>query len=159
VESEYRILRPDGGIRIVNERAEVIRDAAGNPVRLMGTIHDITELKATEARLRESEERYKLAAQGVGVGLFDWDVATGSTYFTSRVYEILGIGAQELGASITGLFDQFLAEDRAALQRHLDGRFAAQRRRFDYEVRLQETRSGTRWMAIRGLIVYAEERP
>jgi PAS domain S-box-containing protein len=159
VEGEYRVLRPDGEIRTVKERAEVIRDAAGKPVRLMGTIHDITELKATEARLRESEERYKLAAQGAGVGLFDWDVPTGNTYFSSRVYEILGIGAHMLGSSIAGLFDQFLAEDRAVLQRHLDGRFAALRRRFDYEVRLQEPQNGTRWMGIRGLIVYAEDRP
>ena len=159
VECEYRILRPNGEIRTVNERAEVIHDTAGSPIRLMGTIHDITELKATEARLRESEERYKLAAQGAGVGLFDWDVLTGSTYFSSRVYEILGIDARTLGASITGLFDQFLAEDRAALRRHLDGRYATLRRRFDYEVRLQEAQNGTRWMNIRGLIVYAEDRP
>src|SRR6516164_7002682 len=159
VECEYRILRPDGEIRTVNERAEVIRDVAGNPVRLMGTIHDITELKATEVRLRESEERYKLAAQGAGVGLFDCDVATGSTYFSSRVYELLGINALTLGGSIAGLFDQFLPEDRAGLQRHLDSRFAMQWRRFDYEVRLQETQNGTRWMAISGLIVYAEDRP
>ena len=94
VEYEFRILRPDGEIRTVNDRAEVIRDATGRPVGLIGTVHDITELKATEARLRESEERYKLAAQGAGVGLFDWDVPTGSTYFSSRVYEILGIDAE-----------------------------------------------------------------
>jgi signal transduction histidine kinase len=46
-----------------------------------------------------------------------------------------------------------------ALQKHFDSRFAMQRRRFAYEVRLQESQDGTRWMAIRGLIVYAEHRP
>jgi PAS domain S-box-containing protein len=159
VEYEYRIVRPDGEIRSVNERAEAIRDAAGRPDRLLGTIHDITELKATEARLRESEERYKLAAQGTDVGLFDWDVRAASAYFSPRVCEILRIDERTLGTSIAGLFDQFLPEDRTALQQHLDGRFATQRRRFDYEVRLRDTHDGTRWMAIRGLIVYAEDRP
>src|SRR5262249_2140883 len=64
-----------------------------------------------------------------------------------------------LGTTIIGLFDRFLPEDRAALQRHFDSRFTTQRRRFDYEVRLQEAQDGTRWMAISGLIVYAEDRP
>src|SRR5262249_10034788 len=156
VDLEYRILRPDGEVRIVQERAEAVRDSMERPKRLIGTIHDITELKATEARLRESEERYKLAAQGSGVGLFDWNVVTGNTYFSPRVYEILGISEQALGPSIAGLLDQFPPDDRAGLKQHFESRFAAQRRRFDYEVRLQDA---ARWMAIRGLIVYADERP
>ncbi|MEA2782286.1 MAG: hypothetical protein QOK29_3830, partial [Rhodospirillaceae bacterium] len=159
VESEYRIMRPDGEIRTVHERAEATLDGSGRPTGLIGTVHDITELKATEARLRESEERYKLAAQGAGVGLFDWDVLARSAYFSPRVYEILRIGAETLGTSINGLFDRFLPEDRVELQKHFDNRFAMQRRRFSYEVRLQESQDGTRWMAIRGLIVYAEHRP
>ena len=84
VEYEYRIVRPGGEIRVVNHRAEAIRDATGRPTGLIGTVHDITELKATEGRLRASEERYKLAAQGAEVGLFDWDVPTGATYFSPR---------------------------------------------------------------------------
>ena len=159
MEFEYRILRADGEVRVVQERAEAICDSAGRPISFIGTIHDITELKVTEARLRESEERYKLAAQGAGVGLFDWDLLTGKTYFSPRVYEILKVDADGLGTTIIGLFDRFLPEDRAALQRHFDSRFTTQRRRFDYEVRLQEAQDGTRWMAISGLIVYAEDRP
>jgi PAS domain S-box-containing protein len=159
VEFEYRILRPDGAIRNVYERAEATRDSAGRPIRLVGTVHDITELKATEARLRESEERYKLAAQGAEVGLFDWDVLTGAAYFSPRVHEILGIGTEPPCTSITGLFDRFLPEDRAALQQHLDRQFAMQQRRVDYEVRLLDALNGPRWMTVSGLIVYSDGRP
>ncbi|MEJ2672766.1 MAG: diguanylate cyclase [Deltaproteobacteria bacterium] len=44
----YRILRPDGSIRYLQQRTEVSRDAAGNPRRLFGTVQDITELKTLE---------------------------------------------------------------------------------------------------------------
>ncbi|HET7041486.1 MAG TPA: diguanylate cyclase, partial [Gemmatimonadales bacterium] len=48
---EQRIVRPDGTIRMVQSRGLVTRDAAGNPLRVVGTCHDVTERKALEARL------------------------------------------------------------------------------------------------------------
>jgi diguanylate cyclase (GGDEF)-like protein/PAS domain S-box-containing protein len=48
---EHRIVRPDGEVRVVHRRAEVVRDEAGEPVRMHGTVHDITERKALEERL------------------------------------------------------------------------------------------------------------
>jgi PAS domain S-box-containing protein len=156
---EYRVVRPGGEVRIVRERAEPMYDPAGRPVRLLGTIHDITEIKETEAKLRESEERYALAARGADVGLWDWDVAKERVYFSPRVHEILGVGSRMLGTSIDDLYGLIVAEDRAALQQHFDSRFAHHRRRFEFEFRVEGGATGFRWMIIRGLIVYAEGRP
>jgi PAS domain S-box-containing protein len=102
-EFEYRVVRPGGEVRVVYQRAEPIRDSTGRPTGLIGTVHDITELKATEGRLRASEERYELAARGAEVGLFDWDVPTDAAYFSPRDHEILGVNSQTLGASIAAL--------------------------------------------------------
>ncbi len=46
---DHRIVRPDGGERIVHEQAEVARDAAGRPLRMCGTVQDITELRRAQA--------------------------------------------------------------------------------------------------------------
>lgn len=46
---EHRIVRPDGSERIVNERGKVYRDAKGAPVRMIGTVQDITEQKKAKA--------------------------------------------------------------------------------------------------------------
>ena len=49
-EVQYRIRRPsDGQVRWIARRAEFERDAAGKPVRLRGTVQDITERKTLEA--------------------------------------------------------------------------------------------------------------
>ncbi|MFP5213276.1 MAG: PAS domain S-box protein, partial [Acidobacteriota bacterium] len=56
---DHRIGRRDGSERIVHEQAEVTFDHAGRPVRMTGTIQDITERKHAEELLRRSEERYR----------------------------------------------------------------------------------------------------
>jgi PAS domain S-box-containing protein len=51
---EKRYLRKDGAVAWVNVNMTVILDAAGQPVRTMATIEDITERKQLEKALRES---------------------------------------------------------------------------------------------------------
>ena len=66
---DHRIVLPNGTVRIVHEQAEVTFDETGNPIRMLGTVQDITELKnAEEERLRMGaaieeavEERLRLA--------------------------------------------------------------------------------------------------
>ncbi|HET9023152.1 MAG TPA: PAS domain-containing protein [Burkholderiaceae bacterium] len=61
---EYRIVRPDGRIRQVHGRAEVIADADGRPLRMVGTAQDVTEVRATaEALHQTSAELSRRAAE------------------------------------------------------------------------------------------------
>ncbi len=58
-DTECRIVRPDGDVRVVHCRGEVFRDDTGRPLRLAGTILDVTEQKRAEEALRESERVHK----------------------------------------------------------------------------------------------------
>jgi PAS domain S-box-containing protein len=60
-----RIVRPDGEVRHLQSVGEVIRDASGEAVRMLGICQDITDRKIAENALRESEERYRLLVDGV----------------------------------------------------------------------------------------------
>ncbi|HWA61246.1 MAG TPA: PAS domain-containing protein [Caulobacteraceae bacterium] len=59
---EYRIVRPDGRLRWVLSRGDILRDAAGAPVRALGVIIDVTERHAAMERLAESEARFRALA-------------------------------------------------------------------------------------------------
>lgn len=56
---EYRVVRADGSVRWVLNRATAVRDEAGHILRLVGTIQDITGRKRAEDALRQSEARQR----------------------------------------------------------------------------------------------------
>ena len=58
VQLEYRIVRPDGTLRWIWDRAFPIFDDSGKVIRIAGISADITERKEVAEKLRESEDRY-----------------------------------------------------------------------------------------------------
>lgn len=54
VDFEYRIIRPDGRVRRLHSRAELIADAEGRPLRLTGTAQDVTEIRAAAEVLHKT---------------------------------------------------------------------------------------------------------
>jgi len=54
--AEHHIVRPGGSERIVREQATVVRDAGGRPVRMMGTVLDVTEPRRLEDQLRQAQK-------------------------------------------------------------------------------------------------------
>jgi PAS domain S-box-containing protein len=55
-EIEHRIVRADGVLRWVHTRAAVVCDEAGRPVRMVGTLQDISDRRDLEERLRQAQK-------------------------------------------------------------------------------------------------------
>jgi PAS domain S-box-containing protein len=60
---EYRTVRPDGEVRKLFVRANLVRDDAGEPARLVGLAIDVTRRHEIDESLRCSERRYRTFAQ------------------------------------------------------------------------------------------------
>ncbi len=59
-EKEYRIVRPDGTVRVIHSWTNVERGDGERPTRLLGTCQDITDLKLAEQKIREAREQLQL---------------------------------------------------------------------------------------------------
>jgi len=64
--SEYRIVKPDGSIRYVHDRGEISLDGNGTPIRIFGTLQDITDRKLMEEQLLKAKEAAETANRAKG---------------------------------------------------------------------------------------------
>jgi PAS domain S-box-containing protein len=66
---DYRIVRPDGELRMIHARGEVVCDEEGDPVVVQGTCQDVTESRRVEDALRAAEQLFRRAFDDAPIGM------------------------------------------------------------------------------------------
>jgi class 3 adenylate cyclase/PAS domain-containing protein len=139
------------------------RDWSSEEIHVLKTaaalIAGAVESEEAHKRIRLSEERYALAARGANDGLFDWDMASGETFFSPRLHEVLGRKPGSLGSNMDGLINLFVKADGDFLRATLRHKFTRREDTFDVECRHEPVPGETQWIVMRGLIVYEEGKP
>nr|WP_281362861.1 PAS domain S-box protein [Hydrogenophaga aromaticivorans] len=153
---QYRLRDAQGNWRHFRDRSSRIDPADGSPAYVQGIALDITDLveseqalRDSEASLRRSEQRYRLAAASGQV--WDWDLMSDRLSFSDDFWMQLGFepfSAADYRSS--RLADMIHPEDLVlhhdAMRRHLKNREP-----FDLEIRICDAWGEWRWMHVRGL--------
>ncbi|MGH3035510.1 MAG: PAS domain S-box protein, partial [Gaiellaceae bacterium] len=113
---EYRVLHAEGTVRWVLEHGQVVEDSDGN-AWLEGAILDISEQKAAEEAVRESEAKFRAFVETTEEWVWAIDERGVTTYSNPAVERILGYRPEELvgGDSLEHMCD----EDREQVERLL----------------------------------------
>lgn len=88
LDTEFRIVRPDGAVRAIRAFASVQQDDQGNPVRMIGTNWDVTEQREGAERLRAALESLEEAQTVARMGSWSYDLATGKITWSKVLYEL-----------------------------------------------------------------------
>ena len=90
IELEYRIHHPHKGVRHILSRRALHRDAAGQPLHVVGASLDVTETRRAEAALRSANERLELATRTAGIGVWECELGAEDVAWDARMYELYG---------------------------------------------------------------------
>lgn len=153
-EGEYRVQRPNGEYRWIRHRNKCVRDAAGRPIRVAGSISDINDHKQAEEALRKSEERYQLAVAGSNEGMWDWDMRGETFFFSARAQELLGLDPGEPMRPCGEWWPLFAyhADDAKRVKDALSAYLGGAGKYWEVEYRLRHQRTGEwHWYRERGV--------
>ncbi|WEX79161.1 PAS domain S-box protein [Sinorhizobium numidicum] len=154
---EYRIVRPNGEVRIVHSQGDLTRDTSGSPRSMFGTIQDVTERKRVEEALRDSEEQWRAVFENNPTMYFMVDA-------TGTIVSVNPFGAEQLGYTVDELIgrpvqDIFYEADRDAVQRHAAACLEHLGRAMSWELRKIRKNGSMLWVRETARAMLIRRRP
>jgi PAS domain S-box-containing protein len=139
--AELRSARGEGWLRVVQ-----LEEPGGQRQVL---IEDITSRKMAELEWVSTRERFNLAMRATQQGVWDWDLISGTGYFSERYYELLGYALGQLDSTYEAWVELIHPEDRdqmiESIAQHL-----VHRAPYDSECRMRHSSGEYKWFRCLG---------
>ncbi|ABK45895.1 multi-sensor hybrid histidine kinase [Magnetococcus marinus MC-1] len=154
----------EGAVRVITDEVLWHKDGHAFPVeytavpmqkrgKRVGAVvvfRDITQRKADEKRLAESEQRLVLALQGANLGLWDWQAETGSLITNDIWSAMIGYTKEALDARYGNTFERWLAlvhaDDLPETQQRLEAHLRGETEEFRAEYRMLTESGEWKWI-------------
>lgn len=150
--AEYRIAKVDGDICTLRSMGGVLYKD-DKPHLLRGTTFDITKHKAKMHGISVEREQWEFVIKALGLGLWTWNIETGTTTRNVTHAEIFGYDLQKKPTwSLLEFLDHIVPEDRARVELIIT---EAQnlRREHRFDCRIQRTDGAVRWVSVAGKLI------
>jgi PAS domain S-box-containing protein len=125
----------------------------GQLQHLIAVATDITERKKLENTLKESEFRWKYALEGAGDGLWDWNMADNTVFFSRHWKEMLGYAVDDIGTSPDEWEKRIHPDDKARTRQVLDDYLAGITPAYAIEHRVLCKDGSYLWILARGITI------
>jgi two-component system sensor kinase FixL len=147
---QYRLRRNDGEYRWISDQGVPRYDPDGRFAGYIGSCVDVTELVNKDQALRDSEERMRVAAEAVNLGIWEWDLSKDEIWATNARRALLGWPASGK-ISLNDFMCRLHPDDRDRVQQTINDAIHSGED-FDSEYRLILPDGIVRWMSTRGSV-------
>jgi len=149
VDYDVRVRRPNGALRILQTRVTTQRDAAGQPLRLIGATIDVTAAREASAMLDDALRRLELTGTGSAVGLFERTLDRNHAYWSPETYRLWGLTPSEQAPDWRQMLQLVHPDDRALFESNYE-RMYGSTAFTEWEFRVQQPSGRTVWLLVRG---------
>ena len=146
---EYRVVRPDGEVRWVHDRAVPVEDDDGDVFRLVGVVSDITERRRQRENLLRVQDLLEKTERIADVGGWEIDTETMAVFWTDYLFDLLGVDYDEEPA-LDGALDVYHEDDRPIVEGAVEAALDSGES-FDVEVRFRRPDGEVRWLRVKGV--------
>lgn len=128
-----------------------VRD--GRVVMLHGVFQDVTEMRLAQERYEAAESRWRFALEGAGDGVWDWNIPTGTVFFSDQWKRMLGYSPDEVRHHIHAWESLVHPEDAPAVRAALQAALSGAQEAYSVETRLRRKDGTYCWVLDRGRVV------
>lgn len=151
-DEEYRIVRPDGSIRWVHDRAVPVTDDAGDVYRIVGIAADITARKERELDLEEKHEqieRYldllERALAKADTYVWEWDLITDEVTRYPSEETLSGLASTDIGGVFDGFVERVHPDEQERIERLIEEGIESGTG-YQFECRFEDADGSWRWI-------------
>jgi PAS domain S-box-containing protein len=150
VETEYRFITKSGEVLDILDRAFIYRDENGKPVRMSGSMQNITDLRSSEKLLQASEEYYRTIVETAHEGIWQIDDHGYTTFINTATANMLGYTKDEMIGRL--MLDFLFPEDVQAAKDRMKLHLYGVKQLFEF--RLRKKSGEELWALVKGSIMY-----
>lgn len=148
----YHIERFDGQPATILLSAAPIRDSAERILGGVACLIDVTEHQRTEEKLRESLTRLELAQEAGKVGVFEWDVPTGTMHWSPQLQRMHALEPGEFERTYDGWTRFIDPQDLSFVEQAVSRSFEKRLHELRITYRVIRNDGVLRWMTLRGIV-------
>ena len=146
----------DGTYRPFFTMVAPLKDEHGRVVQWFGTNTDVSELAEANRRLREADERLRIAILAGNIGIWDWDLAADLVSWSEEVYLLHGLEAESRARPPAEFTRLVLPEDRVKVEKRIEGALA-RGDGFSAEYRAMLPNGELRWLSTWARVVTGDD--
>ncbi len=152
-ELRYRGIDSRGGHSLMHWSAP---HEGGTPdySRVQVAFTDLSVLRATEEKLRDVEDRWRLAVIGINAGIWEYNFVTGESFISDRWREIIGYPASDMTNARDEFWPRIHPDDVASVRQAMRDYLEGHRSSYRVEFRMRCKDGNYKWILSRGMALF-----